>query len=569
MTDWVTDRSGNSLSGLYHSSFRVAPDPGTRAPRVEAFHPECCLAVPVNTILTARMSEPIDVTTVTAETAWVRTYDGGVDVLGSWVLDVTGTRLSFVPDGTLPAGERLRVTFTSGIEDATGVPLESSQAFDVLVGDEADTTAPVVVESSPADGTVGVGINAGVRLRFDEAVNPLTVDGETVVLAPSGGGADLVCAMSFGESDHLVTVVPHAGLGAATEYTLRVAGVTDLAGNGVAEWTTRFRTSSGPDVTRPTLVRVTPSGEDVGVNAVLVAEFSEAIDPASVDASTVRLQNGTTGEFVEVDWSVSGSVVYVVPTLVLSVGTYYTVYLEGGIEDLSGNALTWSQYRSFRTGFGADVTGPEVVGVDPPEGSLGVATNGRVTVGLSEALDPISVSGSSVFLESDGGGVVEGQLQLENGNRRVVLTPTAHLDPETGYTVTVSGVRDIAGNALSGAVTSGFVTGLGADLVSPRVVGVSPESGTTGVARDVVVRVELSEAVNALTVDETSVYLQEYYGAVAETAVVVDASRRVILVTPLELLKANTQYQLRLQSGVKDTAGNSLSTYYPTFTTGE
>ena len=485
------------------------------------------------------------------------------------------TEVEFPAAGRVPAedvlnsGTTLVVTIPDDLDSGPLTAVTTGGTSNALTIEyQRDAIPPEVVEVVPVPGATGVPVNTTVSVRFSEPIEAATVNDTTVTLSEPGGPVAATLELTPGATTLIVR--PLAALVPSTAHTLTLRDIEDLAGNPLAAvFESTFTTGSQVDVTPPSLVRVTPSGEAVGVNAVLVAEFSEAIDPASVDASTVRLQNGTTGEFVEVDWSVSGSVVYVVPTLVLSVGTYYTLYLEASIEDLSGNALTWSQYRSFRTGFGADVTGPEVVGVDPPEGSLGVATNGRVTVGLSEALDPISVSGSSVFLESDGGGVVEGQLQLENGNRRVVLTPTAHLDPETGYTVTVSGVRDIAGNALSGAVTSGFVTGLGADLVSPQVVGVSPESGTTGVARDVVVRVELSEAVNALTVDETSVYLQEYYGAVAETAVVVDASRRVILVTPLELLKANTQYQLRLQSGVKDTAGNSLSTYYPTFTTGE
>jgi hypothetical protein len=508
VTSALADPAGNQLASLFYSSFQVAQDPATQAPSIVSFQPTCCAPVPVNTVFTARFSEPVDPATITTETVGVRSISTGLDIPGTRNLDTTGTLLTFVPDEDLPTGETIRTTFTTGITDLTGTPLASYRYFDVAIGSEADTEAPVVTEISPADGATGVGINAALKVRFSESVNALTVD-ETTIFVDDGTGTPLSGSISFADEDRLVSIVPHAPLAAATLYTVNISGLTDRASNEVVPLTTTFQTGFGPDVVRPQVVRASPVGADVPVNSVVVVEFSEPIDPGTVSAATFYVRNQTTGEYVSGSLSVdvTGRTAYFMPAEPFAVGTYHRLSVTTGIQDVAGNPLASYFYQSFTTAFSADETPPEVELVDPAAGAAAVPTNAQITVQMSEALDPISVTESAVLLEQ-GGAVVEGTLSLEDGNRRIRLVPTVPLAPLASHGLTVSELRDMAGNQMAAAVEVNFTTAAGADLVSPQVVGTNPSSGATEVVRTVVVRVEFSEPVNPMTVNESSVQLR-------------------------------------------------------------
>jgi len=100
------------------------------------------------------------------------------------------------------------------------------------------------------------------------------------------------------------------------------------------------------------------------------------------------------------------------------------------------------------------------------------------------------------------------------------------------------------------------------------VTATTPAANETNVPRDLIVRVTLSEAISRPTVDATTVMLRESAtGLVVATDVGVDASGRVVVVTPRALLTAYTQYYLTV-SGLRDTAGNTVSALQVFFTTG-
>src|SRR5439155_12171196 len=143
-------------------------------------------------------------------------------------------------------------------------------------------------------GAAEVAVDATQRVRFREPRNPLTVDATATIVLRDAAGVVLPCSISFTDEDRLVTIVPHAALTAAILHTVIVNGVTDRTGNMVVPVTTTFETQAGPDVVGPLAVRVSPEGKSVPVNAVIVVEFDEPIDPASINDQTFGLQNRTT-----------------------------------------------------------------------------------------------------------------------------------------------------------------------------------------------------------------------------------------------------------------------------------
>jgi hypothetical protein len=574
VTPDVTDAVGNPLQTLFQSSFQLAADPATVVPTIQAFVPSGS-NVSRNVILTARFSEPMDAATLNATNVTLRNNTTGQDVPGTRTLDATGTLFRFDPTGDLPASSSFTTTFTVGVRDAGGTPLANARSFSFNTGTGSDTTVPTVTRVSPPDGTTDVGTNAVLRLRFSEPTNALTVDATTIVL--EGAAPVPPCTISLSDDDQFVTLVPHGPLQPATDYTITIDGVTDRAGNPVTPLATTFRTGPGPDLRAPEVGRASPAANSDGqpLNSVVVADFTEPVDPATVRPGDTFLVVVNSG-FVNVPGTLvlqpGGRRVVFTPSSNLNPSTLYRIRATTGIEDPSGNRLAFTFDQFFTTGTAADAAAPTVVAVDPPDGATGVPTNAVITVQMSEAVDLTSVSDASVTLRR-GATALGGTFGFLDGNRRIRLVPRVPLLPSTAHGVTITGLRDVAGNVLAAPVATTFTTGAGADLLDPAVVSTTPAANATGVARTVTVRVNFATSVNPITVNGETVRMRPNNVAqFIEATVALDPGNTEATLTPAALLLPNTLYRVEVvggAGGVQDTAGNPLpftNTFF--FTTG-
>jgi alpha-tubulin suppressor-like RCC1 family protein len=107
-----------------------------------------------------------------------------------------------------------------------------------------------------------------------------------------------------------------------------------------------------------------------------------------------------------------------------------------------------------------DTTAPTISSHTPLPRATGAAvTGGVVTVTFSEAMDPASLTTTTLTLTGPGGAVA-GTVALEASNTRAVFTPAARLNFDADYTATVTtGVKDAAGNALATQASWKFNTG--------------------------------------------------------------------------------------------------------------
>ena len=113
---------------------------------------------------------------------------------------------------------------------------------------------------------------------------------------------------------------------------------------------------------------------------------------------------------------------------------------------------------SYTASYGADTTAPAVTGASPADGATGVAAGTAVRFSFGEPLDPASVTSSALTLRTAAGATVAGTAAYDATTSGAVFTPTAPLALTTGYTATVQGVRDVAGNALASPYSVSFTT---------------------------------------------------------------------------------------------------------------
>ena len=125
--------------------------------------------------------------------------------------------------------------------------------------------------------------------------------------------------------------------------------------------------------------------------------------------------------------------------------------------DLSGNSQS-NFCVKFYAGTGIDTTGPAVLQVSPPSGFTGVATNSPVQILFTEPIDGASISGVTL---KQGSSVVPTAATLADGDQRLQLLPLTPLAPNTVFTINVTGILDITGNAQTSFPAQSFTTGTG------------------------------------------------------------------------------------------------------------
>jgi large repetitive protein len=491
-------------------------------------------------------------------------------VAGTITLDASGRLIRFVPTVPLLASSSYLVQTTNGIQGTNGLTQTFTSSTSFTTGTVQDTVPPVVTLVSPPDGAVGVPVNGDIHVRFNEAVNPLTVNAGTIQV--SGGGQTAVASsISFSNGNQEVVLTPQEPFPDNTQMTITITAVEDLAGNQVVGKTTQFTSGAGPATAQPAVVEENPFSGAAGVatNTVVQLETSVAVDPGTVNGNTFVVRDNVTGQNVAGSYTVSadGRTLSFVANAPLGVSRSHTVIFTNGITDLAGNVVGCAVLcnYSFTTGTLADPNAPQVVGVSPADQLTGVPINAQVVIGFNEPVNQLTLGQVTL---SSGGTAVSVVRTLANGQTTLILTPVVPLQAGTAYTVTVAGVQDLSGNALAAATTTTFTTGPGADLVRAVVTTVSPANGATAVPTNAVIEVQFSKRVDALTVTGGTLRVIPVNGTAIPGTVVVSPDGQSATFTATAGLLASTTYIVQGTSGITDLEGQGLSFFQSSFTTG-
>ncbi|MDJ0785391.1 MAG: carboxypeptidase regulatory-like domain-containing protein [Myxococcota bacterium] len=356
----------------------------------------------------------------------------GESILQGGELAATATFDLALPD-PLPAG---LLTIEATAEDTLG-----SVGRDSIQVRVADATAPVVTIDSP-DGATPLDptqpITVQVSASDDVGVADLTltaIDTETRTFTPAAP----VVAESF------LLSLPSFPEGA-------VLGLEATARDAEGNLATARLDVTLLDVVPPVVTATTPPAGATGVDPAtpIALDFSERLDPASVDGTTLLLQriDGTPGPVpVTPTLDATARRVLVTPAAPLASGASFELVATPGIRDVAGNPLAVEERVAFST-VSADTEGPRVVRVTPPDGAVGISTAVNVLVEFDEPVARSSVDASTLRLEV-AGVPVPGRLVLQNGDQTVRIDPDDVLPIDSVIRVLIEpGITDPAGNGL-------------------------------------------------------------------------------------------------------------------------
>ncbi len=557
ITTGVRDLAGNALVQNYVWHFEIVEVPSV----VSTSPANSATGVAVNQIISANFLQDqdsstasLDCSTLTAGTFTVTSSAGPLP----GTVTCSGSTATFTPAGLLAQNATYTATLTTGIKNGAGSSLPSSFVWTFTTG-----VQPVVISTSPANGATGVLLNQNITALFSKTINCATLYAPLNPFTVTGpGGAVIAGTVSCTGNGAIFS--PVALLAPNTLYTATItAGLSDLQGEPLASnfvWS--FKTVPAP--TAPTVIATNPVNNATGVpiNQKIAATFSEAINPATINATTFTV-SGPGGVAVAgaVTYVAAGSIATFTPTSALAPNTTYVATITTGAQDLAQppNVLGANFVSTFTTGAAPDTTKPTVISIVPANAAPGVPINQAVSATFSKAMDPLTINSTSFTVTGPGGVPIAGLVTYAAIGKTATFTPTVSLSPSTLFTATITtGAKDLAGNALASNFVSTFTTSAAPDTTKPIVVFTVAANGTVNVPINQAVSATFSKAIDPLTINATTFTLTGPGGAQIAGTVSYDAINFIATLTPTSSLAPSTLYTATITTGAADLAGNPL-----------
>lgn len=419
----------------------------------------------------------------------------------------------------------------------------------------ADIEPPKVSATTPSNRANGVAINTSIAVSFSEVMSAASLH-ESISVRDANSQ---IVYGSIRYSDQALRFTPTNGLNADTSYTARInRNARDIGGNRLdREYSWTFTTGAVADTTAPQVSKTTPraGAEQVDVDSVINAQFSEAIDPVTLTHTRFGVRDAF-GNSVNGTLKLEGNTATFTPGARLAYGMTFTVTLDTALQDVAGNALAAEYVWRFTTETGPDTIAPQVSWTAPALHASAVAINTAVSVGFSEALTAGSVNSTTFTVHDASGAAVSGSVAY-NGTT-ATFTPAAPLAHDGLFTATLSNaITDTAGNRLV-AYQWSFVTGSAADATPPRVSQVSPSRDETGVANNNAIVATFTEALDPASVTAASFSVTSNGTAVAGSVIY---SGYTAIFRPAQMFANTTQYTVNIR-GARDLAGNVMDADY-------
>lgn len=512
--------------------------------------------VAVNVKITSSFSQLMNAASINAS-SFTLTGPSGAAVAGTVTYSASGSIATFTPSADLAYSTLYTATITAGATGPSGAGLAGNYVWTFTT----ITPPPVVTATAPANGATGVSIMQAISATFNEAMICSTLASPATTFTLAGPGATPV-AGTVSCTGAIATFTPGASLAVNTIYTARITtAAQDLAGTPmVAIYVWTFRTV--PATTTPAVISTVPvnGAKNVPVNRVLTATFSEAMNPATIDATTFTLSApGGVAVTGTVTYVPGGSVAVFKPSASLAVSTVYTATINTGAMDLAGTAIAGNFTWTFTTAVAPDSTMPAIIATVPEDGDTGVPLNQAVSSTFSKAMNPATLNSTTFTVTLPGGAAVTGLVAYATIGNTVTFTPAANLAPSTLYTATITtGATDLASNTLASTYVWTFTTGTALNNTAPELESTTPESDAEDVPLNQAVSVTFSKAMDPLTITTATFQLTGPGGLAIAGTVTYDPITLVATFTPLAPLTANASYTATVTSGAADLGGNSL-----------
>lgn len=420
-----------------------------------------------------------------------------------------------------------------------------------------------VLTQDPADAAVQVPTGASITLEFDGAIATECLQHEDTWLRESESGIEIPLGFAILDAGRRVVFTPGSPLQEQTDYDFQLSALTcDRDGRLLEEdlgFTFRSQDSASPTVLGASIV---DGASGVANTADFSIDFDEALDPASVTLTAVRLID-LYGTASALNLSLAGKSLVIDPLADLAGNRSYRIEVRGGtggVTDRAGNLLEQDFVVSFSTAI--DATAPFAVDTWPTS-LLPLSPRIEPRITFSESVDVHSVESASLTLIDEFANIVGYRVLASEDLKTLRLLPADDLIPGRSYTLTLAtgpgAITDLSGNPLAIPATLSFQ--IGSDFQAPQILAAIPANAATRISPNVQLLVSFSEALAPDSVDSERVFLTGPDGLIASSLTLENSGQQLALV-PDANLETSVRYELTLRggySGLRDAAGNPLA----------
>jgi len=316
--------------------------------------------VPVNSAFTFIFNKPLDPTSVLAPGTWLHDYTTGTDPAASVTLSADGTAETVTPAANLTPGQHY-VVYGYGYDLNGNGP--ASEGITFFAGSTTDTTSPQPIQTTPVANQPSVALNTLIEVEFNKPLNDNSLG--QVTLTTAGNPVPITASLQW--SGTTVRLTPSALLQPSTTFQVNLMGVTDVAGNVIANDSFSFITGADVDDSSTQYLSTTVSANggvqtqlvnnmtNVDKGTSFVVAFGAPVEAASIVNRGVWLVTYSGGVAVpaSVSMSAGGKTATLIPLQTLNASTQYSIYISysyGTVYDAVGNTTSASSYYTFTTG---------------------------------------------------------------------------------------------------------------------------------------------------------------------------------------------------------------------------
>ena len=354
------------------------------------------------------------------------------------------------------------------------------------------------------------------------------------------------------------------GLTSSTTYYYRVAGVNASNFVGTPSDIASATTATGPDTTPPTVSSTTPANNATGiaVNTKVTIVFNEPMQSSTVTWQNISFRNTATNTSVNRAVGLASDNITCTVTPNPALVCWYIIYSDGfdwckgfgwkfnvyGICVFIHNGIIWTAYSSCGS-------------------SCHSSRHDSINLSWSANATATGTPPYKVYRSTTAG------FTVNTATDTPIATPSTNSYNDTGLTPSTTYYYRVAGVNASGTGTPSDIasatTATGSDTTPPTVSSTTPANNATGIAVNTKVTIVFSEPMQSSTIIWQNI---SFRNAATNTsvnrAVGLATDNKTCTVTPTAALAAGTKYTVTVLTGVKDLAGNSMSTAYAfSFTT--
>lgn len=335
---------------------------------------------------------------------------------------------------------------------------------------------PTVASTTPADNDVNVPLNQVISATFNKLMDTSTITATSFTV---NGPTPIAGVLTFDSTATATTVhfTPASNLLLNTTYTgIITTSVKDTMGNAMqVNYVWSFSTGN---TIIPIVLSTDPvnGANNVPLNKIISATFSQIMNPATVTPTSFRVSNGTAN--IAGVFTFSGTKVIFTPSAQLTANTNYTATITTAVKNANGVGMTTDYVWTFTTG--TSLT-PLILATDPVNLATNVPLNKVISATFNQVMNPATVTNTS-FKVMDGLTQVNGTFTFSGATVR--FTPSSNLTPNTTYDVTIStAVKNTAGLGMTNDYTWSFTT-LASVIGGPNVrtlINVGGLGGNAGI----------------------------------------------------------------------------------------